>query len=704
MTGKRGGAFGFGAVTALLLGAAVAISGRTFPGAVVGDVDPVGMAVGLAALAVGVWTGWLTVRSLRWQEAAPADVAERLAVEVLDAERAAGRQLLGDHDKTIDIRFTFRPAPTHNADDAGPEGRLKEVAEYYRLLRPRRLVITGAPGAGKTVLAVQLMLRLLETRTGEDPVPVRLSLASWDTDQPVDEWIARHLVDAYRLSEAAAEALVKARRVLPVLDGLDEMDTDPDPGYASRAGRAVRAFNAYQQSTGKAGLVLTCRSRVHEALAAEGVWAHDAARVEIRPCDPDSVQRFIGDRVDDPARWSRVREALARDPHGPLAAGLSTPWRLTLAVTVYEERLPDGTYRRHPQSLPGLALDTSEAVGKHLLGLFIPTVAAQCPAPRGATYTTDDVRAWLAMLAAYLQQNATTGQQVGGRLLSGTDIVLHELWPLAGTRLPRAVSAALVAAVSMVGWAVLFLLLPPTGTSLIMFFIVGVVALGGVLTTYTAWRDVWPQPVRMDLERLRTPVGRRHFARAFVLALASATAAGAVSAITIGPVYGLAFGLTVGATTGLVTGLASHGTPGVMDPNGVVRNDLAAWLLYSLSTFLVFGLVFSLVFGLMVGVVSVVTVAVVITLASVLMDGLRAGLSTGNRGMASVRYMALLLCTRRWGSRPLPWRLGRFLHWCYGAGLIRVAGIAYQFRHRELQEYLAHHVDGDAAAGTDEPS
>ena len=45
--------------------------------------------------------------------------------------------------------------------------------------------------------------------------------------------------------------------------------------------------------------------------------------------------------------------------------------------------------------------------------------------------------------------------------------------------------------------------------------------------------------------------------------------------------------------------------------------------------------------------------------------------------------------TRRWSNHWLPWRFGRFLHWCYEAGLIRVAGISYQFRHRELQDYLA---------------
>lgn len=58
-------------------------------------------------------------------------------------------------------------------------------------------------------------------------------------------------------------------------------------------------------------------------------------------------------------------------------------------------------------------------------------------------------------------------------------------------------------------------------------------------------------------------------------------------------------------------------------------------------------------------------------------------------GLAGSWYVALLACTRQWNVIWLPWRLGRFLHWAYRAGLIRIAGIAYQFRHRELQDYLA---------------
>ncbi|MEU7942511.1 hypothetical protein [Microbispora bryophytorum] len=78
--------------------------------------------------------------------------------------------------------------------------------------------------------------------------------------------------------------------------------------------------------------------------------------------------------------------------------------------------------------------------------------------------------------------------------------------------------------------------------------------------------------------------------------------------------------------------------------------------------------------------------------------GLGIGLPLGLPfGLSGSRYVALLVCTRRWNAIWLPWRLGRFLHWAYSVGLTRIAGIAYQFRHRELQDYLATHPLPDPA-------
>jgi hypothetical protein len=94
----------------------------------------------------------------------------------------------------------------------------------------------GRPCPGKT-----------RARNPNDPVPVQLSAASWSTDatEHVEQRLSRHLMTAYNLSKAAARTLVAAQKIVPVIDGLDEMDNEP-PGCASRAGRALQALNAYQ--------------------------------------------------------------------------------------------------------------------------------------------------------------------------------------------------------------------------------------------------------------------------------------------------------------------------------------------------------------------------------------------------------------------------------------------------------------------------
>jgi hypothetical protein len=486
--------------------------------------------------------------------------------------------------------------------------------------------------------------------------------------------------------------------VLPVLDGLDEMDADPEPGYASRAGHAMRKLNAYQRGLDKAELLLTCRGRTYRALEAAQVWVQDAARVDICLVDEAMAREFFTRRVDDLARWRDVLEAFELNPNGPLATGLSTPWRLTLAATVYEQRNPrTGAYLHDPRTLLSPALDTADAVGEHLLSLFIPAATALHPGPKGISYTPAQVHAWLQVLASHLNHNATTARTVGGRTLSSTDIVLHELWPLAGTRLPRAVSAGVITLMWLASSAIL-LAQVPIGFTQSLLVALGLVAVAGAWTALMAWGIVWPQPSRADLRRLRTSAGRRSFAKWALVGLLGGLAFGLAVDLAGRPTDLLAFGLVAGLVGGLMGGLEVSGTLGVVSPKDVVRGDLAFGLAIGLTGVLAFGLAVGLTgrptdvlaFGLLIGLAFELVGALKGVLAFGLSAGLSAGLSGGlSTGLGGLRYVVLLLCTHRWSSRWLPWRLGRFLHWCYGAGLIRVAGIAYQFRHRELQDYLA---------------
>jgi hypothetical protein len=45
-----------------------------------------------------------------------------------------------------------------------------------------------------------------------------------------------------------------------------------------------------------------------------------------------------------------------------------------------------------------------------------------------------------------------------------------------------------------------------------------------------------------------------------------------------------------------------------------------------------------------------------------------------------------------WRNGMLPLRVGEFMDWAYRASLLRMAGTATQFRHRELQDWLSHHL------------
>src|SRR6266480_1469033 len=148
-------------------------------------------------------------------------------------------------------------------------GDLASVLEYYQSLSPGRLVVLGDAGAGKTVLVLELLIRLLETRqddTGK-PVPVLISAAAYDTRLTWEDWLAGHLALRFGIGAKAAARLVRDGRILPVVDGVDEMD--PAGSGQERARTLVSALNASIRGREKAPVVVTCRLGEYQALMRE---------------------------------------------------------------------------------------------------------------------------------------------------------------------------------------------------------------------------------------------------------------------------------------------------------------------------------------------------------------------------------------------------------------------------------------------------
>lgn len=102
----------------------------------------------------------------------------------------------------------------------------------------RELLILGAPGAGKTILLLQLAKALIGVARGEKQsafssqlsantqkaIPVVFNLSSWAAERkPLNEWIVEELRLRYQVPKKVAEMWVAEQVLLLLLDGLDEV-------------------------------------------------------------------------------------------------------------------------------------------------------------------------------------------------------------------------------------------------------------------------------------------------------------------------------------------------------------------------------------------------------------------------------------------------------------------------------------------------
>lgn len=364
------------------------------------------------------------------------------------------------------------------------------------------------------------------------------------------------------------------------------------------------------------------------------------------------------------------------------------PWRLTVAVAAHERRDPaTGAHLNTPRDLLNPALTSADAVRDHLVRLLFTTTVRAHPPPDRADPA--QVRAWLGTLAAYLNANAAAGRTIDGRTLSGTDLVPHELWPVGGPRRARATHTLLVAAtLTLTAAAGALAAVATESRDIAVGTVIGTAAPGVAGLVWS--RAGWPQASRADWSRLRTEHGRRNFAKSLAVGFAVALSFGLAFGVVGGFSAGLAAGLA-GLAVGLATALKGEVTTAV-DPGDAVRRDVKFGFLTGFAAAVV---------GALAGLTEVTgdptgggpTYGVEFWLVGGITEGLVFGFVLGcafgtAQAAAGMRYLALLMCTRR-GPAVLPWSLRSLLAWAEEVGLLRIAGNAYQFRHRELQDWLA---------------
>jgi NACHT domain len=619
------------------------------------------------------------------------------------------------------------------------KGTFREITKMFtRPGMPRRLVVLGEAGTGKSMIAQWLMLDLLEHPGGtggrgkEHRVPFFLPLASWDPAQPLEEWAAAKVIDTYpplgqsitteHGDRTLARELVAQGRVLMILDGLDEMTPQCQEEALERLSSA--AVNQDQC------MVVTCRADDYYRLVAERGPLAKSPVIELGRLPMSAVRDYLHEDRAPAGHWDDLLQHLRRDPKGVLAEALSTPLDIWLTRTIYGTaniRRSRRAGARHdinatgqPVSKPGTRLadlftvGTKEEIRHILLGGLVeaayrPAISTRYPereAPEGSR-----IHNYMVALAKNMFTQERDHQQdidwwrlheMCPRVVIGLEIGLI-VGPLLGVAsgLAIAVKAGQAAGIA---WGIAF------------------GAVTGVLAGITCARPQ-PQPraVRFEID-FRTVSRRLPRCALFGLAVGAtfglSTAmhggliAALITALFVGPTaawaaidaFDLAPGITAGITAALAIGLAAGLAAG--RPGGLIAGPVAG-VVFMIGSWVWIGAYESADSEMAVDPQSLLSddrrgclvVGITAGVAFGVIFGLALGLKVGALAVVSLS-IAVSLVVSLWGTFMvarlwlaarcgLPLNIMSFLLEAHARGVLRQNGPHYQFRHRLLQERLA---------------
>ncbi|WOX26653.1 NACHT domain-containing protein [Streptomyces solicathayae] len=284
------------------------------------------------------------------------------------------------------------------AADLPQSGNLADIPALLRELPDHQLVVLGPPGAGKSVLSLLLAWDFLQSTRPSDPVPVLLPLSSWRPTIRLLTWITRRittfcpdLADEREFGKDVTKRLISERRIMLILDGLDEL---PEALHAL----AVEAIDAAIAEG--LWLLVTCRASEYESITRTGTHLTRAIAVELEAVTPDQAITYLRDStVTRDSRWGPVHDHLEKNPDSALTKALSSPLMLYLALTVCRRIENDPRDLLKPDRFP-----TPAAIESHLLDSYLHTVYAE---PTISKRQVDSARRYLTTIAQQMWRDGT---------------------------------------------------------------------------------------------------------------------------------------------------------------------------------------------------------------------------------------------------------------------------------------------------------
>ncbi len=683
--------------TAALAAASVVLlahsSGRTF-NQVVGYSTIAGSAIALYAAFKGIGKAHI------FDQAGLRSAASSLAGRVARSEGLQRQRLLDRASEPAPALLraaSFLNLRSYRSEAQPQQANSVSAFRVFWNLKSKRLLILGEPGAGKTLLLLEIIRQAAEERQKDQRIPalMRVNIAEWRSDQTFFQYFTEKVASEQLMSLDLVERMLEERLIIPLLDGLDEFDEGENRPV--RGAEAIKRLNLLAEGSYPldAPLIVTCRRTYFQALEnlqyknGELIGLAGAGCMILDPLNADQILTYLRANLTEEARdrWLPVLNALRSVRQDTvkdrLVATLGSPWRLMLVFRAY------GGHGIPNDLLNGQDVDDIEV---RLLPQFL-AVAMQWQGKRkidrGNGYglqqswvkpvasDRDKIARWLKQIAAYLELDREHGGGAG-------ELTPFRIYQMVDRRLLRAAFASCILIAAAVIGAVITIVAvngPHSFPRIVAICGAAIFLIGGA---QVAAFGTPGSPAATSLVReLRTPEGTLDLGISLFCALAASVfTLGTDNTIGARILGGCCCGFLAGLFFGFVharrlrsRGVSMATSQGPADP---LRGGLLTSSIIGLFVALIYGAIILFAgYGLIMAIIFAACTAALF--APVM------GMPFVSMAWSRYRLATLILFLQR----RLPWRIVTFLQWNYDAGLMRISGLSYQFRHLRLQRWLA---------------
>ncbi len=521
-----------------------------------------------------------------------------------------------------------------------------------------KLLIIGDPGSGKTTTLLELAKQLITQAENDtdEPIPILLNLSSWkDENQSFTKWLIAELVSKYHVSINIAQSWLENRQILPLLDGLDELETIPQE-------RCVEQINQLLESPYRPrGLVVCSREKGYEFINTK-LKLNGA--ICLQPVAKAEIQKYFTD-VRGQNLWETIKE------YDAFLKILESPLMLNLMALVGQEiALEDDVQFKSTKELEDSLLN---AYIQQMLKREITNVSYSHQTEPSAKKTQD----WLTWLANKYQDDSQTefsGFSLEQMQPSWLPNRYKQIYAL-GVGLNFGLSLALI--VGSIVWLTVGILFEPFwGMVLVLAIALFVIIPSSLWAFLTVGQAEKIEPVETLIFSPKK--------------LFKSLVGGLIAGLITWKLSGMMVFSIVGILVGLIYGVSGSNLEKIKIPNQGIWQSVKNASLFALigaismaipaailSPQLLAMIVESSVLQNRIGTTNIVLSAIIV--------GGAFGLTQA--GMAGIQHFTLRLIL--WYKGYMPWNYARFLNYATERRFLQRVGGRYQFIHKLLQVHLA---------------